>query len=438
MEMLSLFGIILGLAVFIWFAYKGVHILVLSIIASIIIAIFSGMNPVTTITDTYMTRFAAFAKVWFLVYLFSAIFARMMSESGAARSIAVKIARICKRWPKKQKFLAILSIPLINSVLTYGGVSSLVVVFIMVGLAKDLFMELDIPWHFYGVAALGSATFALGLMPGAPDVINLVPTTYLGTTPLAGAGLGILGTILMIGMACFYVNLTLNKTELAKEGFLPTGSLIAADDSIKTIDMPEHSLLKSITPPIVLLVVLNALKQPPVVALLSAIVACIILFPRLNIKNCIAAGTPTGVVTNTLISGTVAFGAVVTATPAYAMIVGGFDAINFMSPAFQLFTTVNIVAAVTSSGTSAVTIAMDQFAQRFLEMGVPAAGIHRLTSATALALNTLPHSAGVVNAAGASRLTHAQIYRHYFWITVVFPFIVAFLMAILISFNIVF
>ena len=233
MEWLSLLGVFVALAVFIFLAYKGYNIIFLSILASIIVAAFSAQNPITALTGTFSGAFSGFIKTWFLTYVLSATFAKLMGECGAARSIAVKIARLCRKRPiQEQKFWAILSLPIINTILCYGGVSSLVCVFIMVGIAKDLFQELDIPWHYYGMAALGSATYALGALPGAPDVLNLAPTEVLGTNAMAAPGLGIIATIIMFGLSCLYLSRSLKKSEDAGETFLPTGARIAADKSI--------------------------------------------------------------------------------------------------------------------------------------------------------------------------------------------------------------
>lgn len=441
MEWLSLVGVLVALAVFIYFAYKGYNIIFLTIVSSIIVAVFSGMNPITVLNDTYATRFSGFIKSWFLIYVLSATFAKFMGESGAARSIALKLVKLSRKFPGKEKYIAILTIPIINTILTYGGVSSLVCVFIMVGIAKDLFMELDIPWHFYGMAALGSATYALGALPGAPDVLNLTPTKYLGTTPMAAPGYGILATIVMFGLACLYLKIALGKSEAAGETFLPTGAAIAADKSIGGQENVEYPLWKSILPPITLLVVMNVLKQPVVLAMICAIAVNLILFwKQLKgvIKGCIAGGVPNGAVTACLISSTVAFGAVVAASPAYNLIVGGLDKLSWMHPAWQVFICVNVCAALTSSSTSAIGIIFSQFTERFLATGLAPAAIHRIATVTALGLNTLPHSVGVCNAAGASKLTIGQIYKHYLWITVIFPLVAAVVLVLLACVGIVF
>ena len=276
MEYLSLLGIFIALAIFIWLSFKGYNIIFLTILSSIIVCLFGGMNPITALNEVYLPKFGGFIQNWFLIYVLSATFAKLMGESGAARSIALKIAKLTRRShdPFKEKYWAILSLPIINVILTYGGVSSLVCVFIMVGIAKDLFTELDIPWHFYGMAALGSATFALGALPGAPDTSNLIPTKFLGTTPMAAPGYGIIASIIMFGLAMIYLRFALKKALANGEVFLPTGALIAQDKHIGGQEAVEFPLWRSVLPPIVLLVVMNVLKQPVILAMICAIITC--------------------------------------------------------------------------------------------------------------------------------------------------------------------
>ena len=54
--MLSIIGIIVGLAVFIWLAFRGLNTIFAAIIGSIIVALFGGLNPFTALTDAFMPK----------------------------------------------------------------------------------------------------------------------------------------------------------------------------------------------------------------------------------------------------------------------------------------------------------------------------------------------------------------------------------------------
>ena len=131
--MLSIIGIIVGLAAFIWLAFRGYNTIFVAIISAIIVALCGGLNPFTALTDSFMTSASGFLKGYLVLFLFSGLFAKVMGDSAAAASIAVKVARIARKAknPLTAKFLAVASIPCIQIILTYGGVNVFVTVFIM-------------------------------------------------------------------------------------------------------------------------------------------------------------------------------------------------------------------------------------------------------------------------------------------------------------------
>ena len=84
--------------------------------------------------------------------------------------------------------------------LTYGGISALVIAFTMYPIALAVFKSANLPRRLIpGVIAAGCFTFAATAFPGTPQTINLIPTQYIGTTVNAAPVLGIVcGTALHI------------------------------------------------------------------------------------------------------------------------------------------------------------------------------------------------------------------------------------------------
>lgn len=160
--MISLLGIVIGLALFILLAYMGYNTIIVAIASAMVVAVFGGMNPFVALTEAFMPKTVGFMQGYFLIFLFSALFARFMGDSGAAPSIAVKVARIAKKAknPDMQRWLAVMVLPLIQLILTYGGVNVFVVVFILVAIARSLFKDLNIPWW------MGIPTWKRGPMLG--------------------------------------------------------------------------------------------------------------------------------------------------------------------------------------------------------------------------------------------------------------------------------
>ena len=95
-----------------------------------------------------------------------------------------------------QRWLAVMVLPLIQLILTYGGVNVFVVVFILVAIARSLFKDLNIPWWMYSCSCLGSSTVTIGMLPGSPQIQNIIPMQYFGTTTMSAPVLGILSSII--------------------------------------------------------------------------------------------------------------------------------------------------------------------------------------------------------------------------------------------------
>ena len=390
-----------------------------------------------------MPAFGTQAATFVLIYVLSAIFAAQMAYSGAAKSMAVKISRALRKNAKNevaQKFFAVATMPIACAILTYGGVSSLMLTFIIVALFKEMFKEMDIPWEYYCFASIGTATFALGMMPGAPDMINITPTTILGTTPMAGAGLGIIASVIYLAISFAYLWLCMKKTVANKEGYLPTGSYIEAIEVKKIADgKPEHNLFLCLLPSICLLVVLNVLGQSLVMSLVIAnIVHAVLFFKWTNFKEAITDGASRGISTACILCASLAFGSVVGAVSGFQTIKDGMTVLAVLPPIWTVFAVTNIMALVTASGTSAVGTTLNLFGEQFLSMGIPAEAIHRVASVTALGLNTCPNSAAIANSTAVTKLPIPLIWKHFKYTTVIFPLISAFVITLLVSFGIVF
>ena len=80
------------------------------------------------------------------------------------------------------------------ALLTYGGVSLFVVVFAVYPFAAEIFRRSAIPKRLIpGTIALGAFTFTVDALPGTPQIQNIIPTTFFGTTTWAAPLLGTIG-----------------------------------------------------------------------------------------------------------------------------------------------------------------------------------------------------------------------------------------------------
>lgn len=430
-EMISIIGILLGLAVLIVLAMRGVSLYVLAPLAALVVAIFSGGNILTAMTDVYMDGFSGFIKSYFFMFALSSIFAKIMSDSGAAKVIALKVASLVRLAPTRyQRFLATLSIGIMTAILTVGGINLYCCVFVLVSIGKDLFEEFDLPWHLYMTSSLGSGSFTMTMIPGTPAIQNLIPTETLGTPATAAPVLGVISTVLCLALSVLYVKYALGKCDKRNEHFLPTGARIqAASIQEGSQEVPKIHLLVCLIPSVALLVALNGFGLNAVVALAIAVVVALILFSKPLIQNkvnlgvCFADGIKNATMTLLNVCVIVGFGSVVASTSGYAAIMNSLDRIPG-PPIFQLFIAVNVAAGVAGSASAALGIGMTMFADKFLAMGISPDIIHRISVMASDGLDSLPHSSGTASALGVAQLTHKEGYIHVFWLNTVIPILV--------------
>ena len=139
---ISVAGLFLALFLLVYLAFKGHSVIIIAPIVAMVAVIFSAgfdSHLMANYTEVYMTGFANYARNYFPLYLFGAVFAKLMEVSGYADAISHLIA---SRLGKER---AILAVVLCCAVLTYGGVSLFVVTFVVLPIAISLFRAADIP-----------------------------------------------------------------------------------------------------------------------------------------------------------------------------------------------------------------------------------------------------------------------------------------------------
>ena len=114
--MLQVLFVFLTLALVIFLVFKKWNIILVSIVAAAVLAILDGQNILTALTDTFMSGASTYVKNFFLLFCVSALFGKVMEETGAAAAIAKWLTKLLG-----EKF-AILGVFFAGMLLTYGGI----------------------------------------------------------------------------------------------------------------------------------------------------------------------------------------------------------------------------------------------------------------------------------------------------------------------------
>jgi len=198
--MIGIIGLILAIAFMVIGAYKGLGALPLTILAALIVILTNQMPIWDSYSKFYMGGYTGTYTGYFLIFIFSGLYAKFMDTSGSTTAIGYKLID----WFGKKR--VILVSVLITSVLTYGGVSLFVCIFAVGPIMFLLFKEANLPRHLtIGVLTIGAATYTMTALPGTPQLTNVIPTQFLGTTMTAAPVLGILCSIGLFVLCMIYI-----------------------------------------------------------------------------------------------------------------------------------------------------------------------------------------------------------------------------------------
>lgn len=457
---MGLAGILLGLALLVWLAFGGWSVLLLAPVAALIAAAFAGEPLLAHWTQTFMGGAAQFLGQFFPLFLMGALFGKLMEDSGSISALA--------RWMMDRlgPGNAILAVVLAGALVTYGGVSLFVALFVLAPMAEAMFRAAAIPRRLMPAAiALGTSTFTMSALPGTPAIQNAIPMPFFGTTPFAAPGLGVVASAIMLGFGMWWL---LRASAAARRNGEPLhfdepvpDSQVAEDPLIREraiiaqgFDPAEihHSQLTESEPsvvtaalPLVAVVIANFvmsfvvlpqldtefLAEPrwgatslsavggvwSVAAALAVAISILLLLNgrRLpSIRQTMDAGANASVLPALSVASLVGFGAVVAALPAFEAVrewvlsIGG-------GPLVSLAVATNVLSALTGSASGGLTIALDALGPTYMrlaaEHGIDPALLHRVAVIGAGTLDSLPHNGAVVTLLAVCGSTHARSYR---------------------------
>ena len=435
--MLSLFGIFLGLGLLMYLAFKGYSIIWVAPLAAAVVALTGGLDIISTYMGPYMTGLVGFVKSWFPAFLLSAIFGNMMETTGAAKSIAIFLTH------KLGSKLAIAAIVLSCAVLTIGGVSLFVVVFAIYPLALAMFKEANISRKLIpGAIALGAFTFTMTAVPGSPQIQNLIPMTYFGTTAMAAPIMGLTATFILFFGGVFYLNWKRGKLESQGEFYTePDAAHLGKKDDGEKLP----NILVALLPLVTVVTILNVLpyivtfteeqkaagrsaSEFIVYALLAGIALIFVLNinKREKLMKSLAVGSQgaLGAIMNT--SAAVGFGTVVRAVPGFADLTNILLAIPG-NPLISLAVAVNLLAGATGSASGGMGIALAALGAKYMELakttGIDPQAFHRIASLASGGMDTLPHNGAVLTLLNNTGMTHKDSYFDIMVVSLILPIV---------------
>ncbi len=407
----NVMAIVLPLILLVILIWRRVNIAVSALICTGLMALMSGLNIYSCLTSDYMASFVGYIQSYWPLIFLGASFGKAMQLGGGAEDLAnLLTAKLGTRY-------VIPVLCLTTLVLSYGGVSCYVIVFVMYPIALNMFKKADLPRHLVpAVIAAGSFT-AVNIGPGSPSVVNNIPVKYLNTSATVLPVYSAILAASFFAMATAYCMWQEKRSRKKNEHF-------SADEAtlkmMAEYELKEHGNGYLAIIPLALVVVPLFFGVDVLYTLLMGWIAIALLYwkkidNKVEILNC---GVSDAIMAILATSAVVGFGGVAKLTAGYATMV---DAATNMggSPLVSFSLGTALLSGACGSGSGGLTLALETLAPRYLAMGINPGVLHKIASCACITLDSLPHNGVMVTVLACCGLTHKEGYRHLFAITVV-------------------
>ena len=394
-----------------------------------------------------MEKMVAFAKLYFPVFLLGAVFGKVIELAGFSRAIVEATLKLIGT----QR--AILAIVLICALLTYGGVSLFIAVFAVYPFAAEMFRQGGIPKRLIpGTIALGAFSFTMTAVPGTPQIQNIIPAGFFGTSTWSAPWLGLIGTVFTLTVGMAWLQFRQRQAAAADEGYGTDLKNEPAEIGEGPLAHPLIAVLPLIVVGVVnflltqwlpvwypdgTVVELPGMAEPidgaaggstaiwAVLGALLAGIATVLLFAGRRVVSHLADGSKEAVGGALLASMNTAaeygFGAVIALLAGFLLVADALEAIN--DPLLGEAIAVTTLAGITGSASGGMSIALAAMSDTFIAnaeaAGVPMDVLHRVAAMASGGMDTLPHNGAVITVLAVTGLTHRQSYGDIFAITVV-------------------
>lgn len=440
--MLGIIGIIVGVVLLIYGAYKGVSTIILAPVCGLIIALFNGMNLLTTFTDTMVPAVCNYVTGMLGPVLMGCVIAGIYNTSGAALSIANALYDLFTIGARKKAkpgepvimspILAIITVYVIGTTLAYSGMNPVVLMFILFPIAMDLFAKSNIPREMGPGVVLGALATAACSMPGTTSDQNVIAVQFLGTSPMAAAIPGFIGGAVVLLLNIIMMNV-ISKREIAKgHVFAPAENAIKRPDGQKT----PHWLI-AVIPIAATLVTFNAFGWNILVSMALNIVLSLIFFFNYygklsGLKALLepVGGQATMLVLQVGLLG--AIGGVVAASPAFPVLTNALLSMN-VPGLFKVVIAIALLTGASGSGPAGLSATLPYMSDMFTQMGISMNALHRVSVFASQTLDTLPTNPGYIIATGIAEVPIKDSYRYVFITTVLNTTITALVVALMLT-----
>ena len=293
--------------------------------------------------------------------------------------------------------------------------------------------------------------------PGSPEIQNVIPMKYFGTDTFAAPLLGIIASLLMLGLGMIYLSREAKKARNNNEGY---------GDYIENEKLTEEKLPNIFVAILPILIIFasnlffSKIYYPSVdgtylekfnttlgnvsgtwSVIISIVIADLFLvitnFKKIkNIKSVLDEGVSNSFRPLLNSSAIVGYGSVIKSLAIFSVIQNFVFNIS-SNPIISEALSVNLICGLTASASGGLTITLDALAPTYMQMAsalnISPQILHRVASLACGGLDTLPHNGAVITTLAICGLTHKESYKDIFVTSVLIPIVVTAIIVIGVS-----
>jgi len=407
---MSIIAILVPIVVLVILIWKRVNICVSALICTCLLAGLSGLNVSESISVDFMAAAGNYVRMYWPMFFLGASFGKSMSLGGGAADFAHMLTK------KMGTKYTVPMLCVVAMILGYGGVNCFVIVFVVYPICLNIFKTADLPRKLVpGIISVGAFT-APSIGPGAPAIVNIMPTQYLGTTVTVLPLYSIILSVVYFTLPLIYMMWEEKRCRKVGLGFDADEATLKlmAEQATKEYGNGMIAII-----PMAIVVVPLFFGVDVLVTLLVGWISVGVLYwkkipNKLDLFNC---GVADGMGALMATASVVGFGSVGRLTVGFTTLMDFATGMGG-NPLVSYATGIGLLSAICASGTGGLALAMETILPRFMDMGIHPGVLHKVASIAAITTCSLPHNGVMVTMLAFCGLTHKEGYKDLFIINV--------------------
>lgn len=419
----------LGMALLVFLVYKGMSNIYAALLCALAVALCNSMQPLDTLKNVYIKGIADWMPVGFAFAVMGACLGHIYTVSHGAEAVGRKLFALWgpveKMSRNRRVLVSLVTMSVMQAILTFTGVSGTVVLLASVPIAKAFGRAADIPDRYLPAMMMSPGASAAMASPCAPTIGNITASALLGTS----ANAGLLG-----GVCGFCFVLVAGNVYLYR---LISGDPRRREDGK---DMEEEKTVyprfwKAFFPLAVIFVTYSLLQWDIMISLTAGILLALILMRQAipgeggrKYTETLNLGFRNGTHVFFQIASLMGFAAVVQKTDAFREIAMAVTSLAW-NPCMVVFITIIIFTFLTSSPPAALALGLPALLPCIRSGRISAGAMHRIAVMGTTTFESMPYSGAAIIAMQLSGVRFKEGYPPVFVCTVVIPLAATFLLS---------